>query len=297
MRHRKRQGRGREDAPLSSRPRRSGILGRMAGDSLDFNALVEQHSSRVFNLAFRITGNRQDAEDVVQETFLQVFRGISEFRGECDISTWIYRIALNASLKVKRKIGDEASLDSLEERIEAMRDEVPDEVRQWFSDPSKSLFLQALLAEINQGCLHFMTFRLTDEQRVPYVMYAILSFSYAEIAEVLQVSQNVVKARLHRARAKLEKYFTARCQWLNPDDPGCSCKSRVGFALALDPEILRRVRMKALASPEQARYAGFVARQVESVSKLYALLPALQHKAETVKGYLAAIMKKDGGSP
>ncbi len=265
----------------------------MADLPLDFNDLVKRHSPRVFNLAFRITGNRQDAEDVVQETFLQVFKGLVGFRGDSEISTWIYRIALNASLKVKRKIGDEASLDRLEERIEAMRDEVPDEVRRWFSDPSQAMLAQALLSEINKGCLHFMTFRLTDEQRVVYVMRVILDFSYAEIAEVLQVSENVVKARLHRAHAKLEKYFAARCQWLNPKDPGCSCRSRVGFALALDPEILRRARMKALPSQEQAEYAGFVAGQVESVSSLYSRLPALQYKAETVKKYLAALADKD----
>jgi RNA polymerase sigma factor (sigma-70 family) len=260
---------------------------------MDFNAIVDTHSSRVFNLAFRITGNRQDAEDVVQDTFLRVFRGLDRFRGESALSTWIYRIALNVSLRVKRKIGDAASLDALEERIDAMADEVPDEVRSWFSDPSKAAFVQALLTEINQGCLHFMTFRLTDDQRATYIMRAVLGFSLEEIAQVLEVSEGVVKARLHRAKAKLEKYFAARCQWLNPDSPGCTCRSRVGFALALDPEILRRVRMHALGSPETARFASFVTRQVDSISSLYEKLPPLQYKADTVRHYLAELEKKN----
>ncbi len=259
----------------------------------DFNAIVDTHSSRVFNLAFRVTGNRQDAQDVVQETFLQVFRGLARFRGESELSTWIYRIALNASLRVKRKIGDAASLDALEDRIQAMADEVPDDVRSWFSDPSKAALVQALLSEINQGCLHFMTFRLTDDQRVPYIMRAILGFSLEEIARVLEVSEGVVKARLHRAKAKLEKYFSKRCQWLNPDNPGCSCQSRVGFAIALDPEVLRRVRMNALGSRETARFASFVSRQVQSISELYEKLPPLRYKAETVQQYLAELEKKN----
>jgi RNA polymerase sigma-70 factor (ECF subfamily) len=265
----------------------------MSGGTPDFNTIVETHSSRVFNLAFRVTGNRQDAEDVVQDTFLQVFRGLGRFRGESELSTWIYRIALNASLKVKRKIGDAASLDKLDERILAMADEIPDEVRSWFADPSKAALVQALLSEINQGCLHFMTFRLTDEQRVVYIMRAILEFSYEEIARVLEVPESVVKARLHRAKAKLEKYFTARCQWLNPENPGCTCQSRVGFAIALDPEILRRVRMNALGSPETAQFAGFVSRQVESISELYEKLPPLRYKAETVKRYLTELEEKN----
>jgi len=264
------------------------------GTSLpDFNTIVEAHSSRVFNLAFRVTGNRQDAEDVVQETFLNVFRGLGRFRGESELSTWIYRITLNASLRVKRKIGDAASLDQLEERIQAMADEVPDEVRSWFADPAKAALVQALLTEINQGCLHFMTFRLTDDQRVVYLMREVLGFSHAEIASVLQVSENVVKARLHRAKAKLEAYFTARCQWLNPETPGCTCQSRVGFAIALDPEILRRVRMNALESKETAQFAGFVSLQVGSISELYEKLPPLRYKAEMVKKYLTELEKKN----
>jgi RNA polymerase sigma-70 factor (ECF subfamily) len=269
------------------------MLHPMAASPGDFNDLVDKYSSRVLNLAFRLTGNRQDAEDVVQDTFLQVFRALSDFRGESDISTWIYRIALNASLKAKRKIGNEVSLDNLEQSIEAMRGNIPDEVRQWFADPSQAVLVQSLLAEINQGCLHFMTFRLTDSQRVVYIMRVVLDFSYAEIAEVLQVSLNVVKARLHRAHAKLQKYFAARCQWLNRDNPRCSCESRVGFAIALDPEIIRRVRMKALASPGEAGYADFVSQQVDGVSRLYEGLPQLTYKAETVKAYLAGIMKKN----
>ncbi len=272
---------------------KSATLPLMASEVADFNTIVETHSSRVFNLAFRITGNRQDAEDVVQDTFLQVFRGLAGFRGESELSTWIYRIALNASLTVKRKIGDEASLDALEDRIQAMADEVPDEVGSWFGDPSKAPLVQALLSEINRGCLHFMTFRLTDDQRVVYIMHAILGFSHAEIAGVLEMSENVVKARLHRAKAKLEKYFSARCQWLNPDKPGCTCRSRVGFAIALDPEILRRVRMNALASQENAQFAGFMSKQVESVSELYERLPPLRYKADTVKQYLMELERKN----
>jgi RNA polymerase sigma-70 factor, ECF subfamily len=269
----------------------------MADPVLDFDALVEEHASRVFNLAFRITGNRQDAEDVAQETFLKVHQGLPGFRGESELSTWIHRIALNAALKVKRKIGDEASLDGLEDRITAMRDDVPAEVRRWLDDPSQAVLARALLTEINQGCLHFMTFRLTDEQRAAWVLCRILDFSLEEAAETLETSVNVVKSRLHRARAKLEKYFTARCPWLADGAPGCSCESRVGFAIAMDPEIIRRARMRALASAEEATYAGFLARQVQTVEDLYGTLPRLRYKTEAVKAYLHALALKNDGAP
>ncbi len=260
--------------------------------SLDINQLVETYSGKVFNLAFRITGNRQDAEDVVQETFLQVHKGLSNFRGESQPSTWIYRIAVNTGLKVKRRL-DSAYLDSLDEKIETFGDEIPAEVQEWYDDPDKSIYLQALLDEVNRGCLHFMTFRLTDDQRVPYIMRMVFGFTYGEIAEVLQVSENVVKARLHRAHDKLEKFFRARCQWLNPENATCSCKSRVGFALAYDPELLGRVRLKARATTSDKAYVEFIRRQVDEISELYAGLPHLAFKAENLKSHLLQLQQKN----
>ncbi len=271
--------------------------GRSVGSPiLNFNELVETYSGQVFNLAFRITGNKQDAEDVVQETFLQVFTGLPSFRGESHPYTWIYRIAVNAALKVKRGL-DRAYLDSLDEKIEAFGNEVPAEVQEWYDEPEKAVYLQALLAEVNQGCLHFMAFRLTDEQRVPYIMRMVLGFTYREIAEVLQVSENVVKARLHRAHDKLEKFFRARCQWLNPDHASCSCKSRVPFALAFDPELLGRVRLKARETDSDPAYIEFVSRQVDEIGELYSKLPHLAFKAETLKSYLAELQKKTERHP
>ncbi len=268
----------------------------MSAPDRDINSLVERHSERVFNLAFRVTGNRQDAEDVVQETFLRVFQGLPGFRGESDISTWIHRIALNASLQVKRKL-DASYLDSLDEKIEAFRDEIPAEAQSWFDDPDKSLYLQALLTEVNQGCLHFMAFRLTDEQRIPYVMYTILRFTYGEIAEVLEVSENVVRARLHRAHAALEKFFRSRCQWLNPEHPSCTCKSRVGFALAYDPELLGRVRLKARATASDPAFVEFLKQQVSEVSEMYRGLPHLEYKAQGLTRYLDELAGKTATTP
>lgn len=73
-----------------------------AGDSDAFRVLVERHSRSVFRLAFRMTGNQQDAEDLVQETFLRVYRQIGSFDGRASFSTWVYRIAANCSLDLIR---------------------------------------------------------------------------------------------------------------------------------------------------------------------------------------------------
>jgi RNA polymerase sigma factor (sigma-70 family) len=101
---------------------------------MDFNSLLRQHSQKVYNLAYRITGNRHDAEDVTQETFLQVHRSLDRFRGETAEYTWIYRIALNASLQYKSRI-NKAYIDSLDETILQFKDEVPEDVLKWQADP------------------------------------------------------------------------------------------------------------------------------------------------------------------
>jgi RNA polymerase sigma-70 factor, ECF subfamily len=87
------------------------------GDSDAFRALVERHSHRVFRLAFRITGNEQDAEDVVQESFLRAYRQLGRFESRANFGTWLYRIVANCSidlLKAKRARQAQATMDSLD---------------------------------------------------------------------------------------------------------------------------------------------------------------------------------------
>lgn len=79
---------------------------------IDVNELARTYARKVCTLAYRITGNTQDAEDVTQETFLQVLRGLRDFRGESAVYTWIYRIAVNTSLQCRRRLS-RVYIDSL----------------------------------------------------------------------------------------------------------------------------------------------------------------------------------------
>ena len=97
-------------------------------EKYNIDNLIKEYGKKVFNLAYRITGDRQDAEDVTQETFLQVFRKLDSFEGKSHIYTWIYKIALNNSLQVKRRLS-RAYMDSLDEKIELFREEIPNEVK------------------------------------------------------------------------------------------------------------------------------------------------------------------------
>ncbi len=207
---------------------------------MDLDTLVRKHGKKVYNLAYRITGNQHDAEDVTQETFLQVHRNLDRFRGESAIYTWIHRIAVNASLQTKRRL-NKAYIDSLDETILQFKDDIPEDVKKWENDPETRYIYDELLAEVQRACYHFITFRLTDEQRIVYVMRTMLGFSLDDIARILEIGKNTVKARLQRAKSALGTYFSGRCQWVEGGGD-CSCESRLGFALAAAPEIIQKLR-------------------------------------------------------
>lgn len=240
----------------------------------DINEIIDKYSKKVFNLAYRITGSRADAEDIVQETFMQVYENLGSFKGESNIYTWIYKIALNNCLKLKKKM-DKAYVESLDRKVEEYKDDVPAEVEEWYASPEKAVYINELLTEIRHGCMHFLSFRLPENQRIVYVMRNVLDFSYKEISEVLGIGENVIKARLNRARASLLEFFGSRCQWLTTENT-CTCRSRIGFALALDPEILRRVKAQALE-------AGIIGEAElnsvykQSIDELYRKFPMIEY--------------------
>jgi RNA polymerase sigma-70 factor (ECF subfamily) len=251
-----------------------------------FDEILETHNRKVYNLAYRLTGNRQDAEDVAQETFLQVYRNLDRFRGESALFTWIYRITVNNCLQLKRKL-NRAYIDSLDDKIEQFKNDIPDEVSRWERDPEKRYLYEELLRMIRRECCHFMTFRLTDEQRVVYILRVVLGFSLDDIGAILQVEKSTVKARLHRAKTNLKSYFTSRCQWLTGEEGeySCSCSSRIGFALAYKPEILKGLRNYEPDSGTRELITSSL-RDIENIDEVYRTLPLEGYQTVLLEQYL-----------
>lgn len=244
---------------------------------MNIDAIVRDHGKMVFNLAYRITGSHQDAQDATQDTFLQVYRGLDRFRGESSLATWIYRIAVNASLQTKNKL-DKTYIDSLDETILQFKDDIPEEVRKWSGNPETEYLYTELLDEVHRGCLHFITFRLTDEQRVVYILRVMFDFSLDDISAILGINKNTVKARLQRAKASLGEYFSGRCQWIE-NGGDCSCESRLGFALSMAPEILRKMKQRPIDA-KTAKVVRSSLRQVQDLESLYRELPAEDFETE-----------------
>ena len=172
-----------------------------------FHELVKRYEQKLYNFSLRMCWNPSDAEDLVQETLLNVFRYLKDFRYETKFKNWLYRIATSTCIKKRRKskFAPEREL-SLDEFFPQDETEVPDQVPKWALMPLDKLLNDELLDKISQAI-----FSLPEKYRLVIVLRDIEGFSTAEAAQILNLTDANVKVRLHRARLflkdKLKGYF------------------------------------------------------------------------------------------
>ncbi|MGD8292227.1 MAG: sigma-70 family RNA polymerase sigma factor [Desulfobacterales bacterium] len=178
-----------------------------SGQTDKFQELVKRYEQKLYNFSLRMCRDHRDAEDMIQETFLNVFRYLNGFRYETKFKNWMYKIAASTCIKKRRKskFAPEKEL-SLEEFSPGNQTEVPDHVPEWALMPLEKLLNQELSNAINKEILS-----LPKKYRLVIVLRDIEGFSTAETAQILGLSTANVKVRLHRARLylrdKLKGYF------------------------------------------------------------------------------------------
>ncbi len=160
----------------------------------DFDRIVEEYSSFVYNVSFRMMGNPQDAEDVAQEAFISAYRAFGRFRGESKITTWLYRITVNAALMRLRKEKKARMLTrtGLDDVV------VPD----WSDSPYRAATNSELGERLRQGIG-----MLPADMRAAVVLRDMEELSSAEAAEIAGISVSALKSRLHRGRTLLRKHL------------------------------------------------------------------------------------------
>ena len=158
-----------------------------------FEQIVSEHSSFVYNVAYRMMGNPDDADEVVQDTFLSAWRARDRFRGDAKVTTWLYRIATNAALMRLRKNSrkKEVSIDPTEvyQRIDRA---------DWADAPDRAALNNELLEEIQRGIAH-----LPEDAKTAVILRDVQGITNDEAAQVLNISVSALKARLHRGRVML----------------------------------------------------------------------------------------------
>jgi RNA polymerase sigma-70 factor (ECF subfamily) len=178
-----------------------------AGDTRAFDELVDRYRDKVYRLCFKILRHEDDAAEALQDAFLSAFRGIKNFKVESTFSTWLYRIATNASLMKYRKRRD--NLVSLEQSQSQNEDAETLQVADWSTQPVEDV-LNAETREVMEEGIN----RLPEDLRTVFVLRDVEEMSNAEVAEILELSVAAVKSRLHRARLtlrdRLNRYFADR---------------------------------------------------------------------------------------
>lgn len=183
----------------SSSPVDSELISRAAGgDASAFQALVERHRTMVYRVAYQFAGNHHDAEDIAQEVFIKVYRSLDRFRQDAQLSSWMYRIVMNACIDHRRRHSPTGAASFGEEAEQKMLN-TPEQS----PGPEETAYAgelgQVLESEIN---------RLPNGQRIVFVMRHHQGMKLCEIAAALGLAEGTVKRQLHAAVHRLRQSLT-----------------------------------------------------------------------------------------
>ena len=163
-----------------------------------FEELVKRYEGKIYGHSLRLLGNKEDAEDVLQDTFLNAFRALGNFRGDSTFSTWIYRIATNnAFMRLRKTAHGERELDDELPPPESMKKQA---LASHILDPKDALLEKEIVVELNK-----VVERLPEKYRSIFLLRDVEEFSTEKTSEILGISEAAVKSRLHRARLFLRE--------------------------------------------------------------------------------------------
>jgi RNA polymerase sigma-70 factor (ECF subfamily) len=168
----------------------------LAGEADAFKEMYDSHATRLYNLACRITGSTADAEDVLQEIFLQAFRKLSSYKGEAALGTWLYRLAMNLCLdRVRSKQGkmDRATVALDDERGEAVM-------------PAAGPRADAVVQRLD---LDRAVEQLPASYKAAFLLHDVEGFEHHEIGEMLGIAEGTSKSLVHKARLRLRAFLGA----------------------------------------------------------------------------------------
>lgn len=205
--------------------------------------LLDAHGGRLYGLGLRLCGNREDAEDLVQEVFLQAYRKWHQFEGRSDPSSWLYTIGARACQRMhRRRSGEPSHMEPLAELLPSEDEAVP--------DPEAEGPLEAQLRREAREALDRALQALPPDFRLTLVLKDIAELSVAEVAEILGIKEATVKTRVHRARLALRKALVEGLPAGGGDGGG------KGKGAGVEPSHPRSVCLELLRGKQEAMDRG-----------------------------------------
>ncbi len=256
-----------------------------SGDRAALESVVGAVQKDVYNLAIRFLWHPQDAEDATQEILIRVLTGLGGFRGESGFRTWVYRIACNALLTLRKQRMEQQSL-SFEQFDEDLAHGLSDTPLRIEDDASERL----LLEEVKIGCTLAMLQCLDRDHRLAYILGEIMELDHIQAAEALETTPTAFRKRLSRARASIISFMKSHCGLISPTN-ACRCHRRVSTAMELgrvDPAHL----LFATSQQQAKRFPQVLVeiRQLEETRRAAALYRS--HPEASTSGAFVTWLKK-----
>lgn len=189
------------------------------GDLKALDALIKLHQPFIFNVAWKMTNDANDAMDLTQEVLIKVITKLTLFKGKSAFRTWLYRIVVNEFLQAKRKAKEDqfADFNDLDNKLNA----IPDAEL----SPLEELELKDYTREAKVRCMSGMLMCLTREQRLLYILGEVFGIDHNIGAEIFDVSPQNFRVKLSRARTELHNFMEFRCGLVNKAN-SCRCSKK-----------------------------------------------------------------------
>lgn len=191
----------------------------LKGDRKAMDELIRLHQPFIFNVAWKMTFDANDAMDLTQETLLKVITKLSQFNFKSNFRTWLYRIVVNEFLHSKRRKGEELFSD-----FKAQGERL-DSIQNTELTLEEEMELEELIKELRFRCLSGMLMCLTREQRLIYIIGETFEINHKIGADIFNISKQNFRVKLHRARKDLYNFMKDKCGLVDPNNP-CRCAKK-----------------------------------------------------------------------
>lgn len=206
------------------------------GDRSAMEELIVRHQAWLYNIAWRMVGSPHDAEDVTQEILIKMMTKLSTFQGKSGFRTWLYRIAANHVINMKRRRTEYffSSFERHDEVRKALDGDIPD-------PQSVPVDLNVLIEETKTGCMSGMLLCLDRTQRLVFTLGSVLGVDSELGAEIMEISPTNFRQQLSRARKQLSNYMNEKCGLMNKEN-SCTCARKTKALIEagyIDPQNLQ----------------------------------------------------------
>lgn len=189
-----------------------------------FVSVYEAQYDKLFSVAYRLTGRKEDAEDVIQEAFMNAYKSYKDFRGESQISTWLYKIVVNCSYNYIKKQKKLPVVD-ISANLNMNQNEFFEMISSY--EPVEDV---VLTNDMRESCLQLFLKCIPKKQKIAFVLKVLLDLSAQEVASIMDISVGAVKTSVYRARLSMKENMEGKCSYINPVNP-CNCKNWVAYAI------------------------------------------------------------------